>query len=65
MTTKGRSLGFGASWEVTHGEVWLLFGYAVYFLVHPYADSKKDMWATLESGLHHDYVYTPHVAVSL
>jgi hypothetical protein len=44
MTRRGLELGFGAGWEVTHGEVWQFFAYNMTILICHTGGPKEDMW---------------------
>ena len=50
MTEYGQELGFGASWEVTVGEVWRFLGYNMAIMLLHTGGPKKDLWLEKGSG---------------
>jgi hypothetical protein len=57
MTEKGRSLGFGVTWEVTPGKAWLMLGYAMSILTLHTGGPKKDLWLQAGDPKYADALY--------
>ena len=58
MTRRGWELGFGARWEVTHGEVWQFLAYNMAILICDTGGPKEDMWLPYGNEKHKGAFHT-------